>query len=190
MLPLQCPVNVTLSHATELSVRAGTTALSVVGDALGSMLQRISNQATGWAPDPLAGAPDSPIAAQPTAGMSNTLWGAVTVGAIVVAGAVKVWQYQRAGRRLAQARADLAAQPAQPVPDPRVDALVDQARLDQAFAAGATAGYRDADAGRTGPLIEIAGSGEMTDAVRYFRSGYSLGFESARSYRAIAEDSA
>lgn len=185
MLLLQCPVNVTLSHATELSVRAGSTALAVVGDALGSMLQRISNQETEWAPDPVAGASDSRIAAQPTAGMSDTLLGAVTVGAIVVAGAVKVWQYQRAGQRLAQVRAELAAQPARPVPDPRVEAL-----LDHAFAAGATAGYGDADAGRTGQLIEITGSGGMTDEVRYFRSGYRVGFESARSYQAIAEDSA
>ncbi len=205
MLPLQCPLNVTLSHTTELTVRAGTTALAVVGDALGSLLQRVSNQTPEWMSGPGVHDPDAD-AAQAAAGTSNALLGIFAVGAIAAVGALRVWQYKRVGHRLAQVRAELAqevprparvlqrrnavdgpAVPAQPAPDGRMGALVEQALRDQAFIDGSTMGYRDASAGRTGQLIEITDSEVMTDEVRYFRLGYRVGVESALSYRLAAD---
>ena len=208
MLPLQCPVNVTLSNTTALSVRDGTTALAVVGDALGRVLQQISNQAPEWMSGPAVHEADPDAAAEATMGMDNTLLGVFAVGAIAAAGALRVWQYGRVGHRLAQVRAELAAEPPRPArvrqrrnaidapaapgqraPDDRVNALMEQARRDRAFIEGSTRGYLDASAGRTGQLIEITDNEGISDEVLYFRQGYRVGIESASSYRDAAEDS-
>lgn len=209
MLPLQCPVNVTLSHATALSVRDGTTALAVVGDALGSLLRGISNQTPEWMSGPAVHEADPDAAVQTTSGAGNTLLGVVAVIGIVAVGALRVWQYRQPGQRLAQIRAERAAEPPaparvrqrrnavdglaalpQPAPDGLMHAQREQVRRDQAFIDGSTLGYLDASAGRTGQLIEITESEGMTDEVRYFRLGYRVGVESASSYRDAAEDSA
>lgn len=208
MLPLQCPVNVTLSNTTALSVRDGTTALAVVGDALGRVLQQISNQAPEWMSGPAVHEADPDAGAQATSGVGNTLLGFVAVIGIVAVGALRVWQYRQPGQRLAEIRAELAAEPPrparvrqrrhavdglvarpQPAPDGRMNAQTEQERRDQAFIDGSMRGYQDASAGRTGQLIEITDSEGMSDEVRYFRLGYSIGVESASSYRVAAEDS-
>ncbi|WNH53728.1 hypothetical protein [Stenotrophomonas oahuensis] len=118
MLPLLCPVNVTLSHATELSIRAGTTALAAVGDALGSVLQRISNEPPAWMQGPAARQPDTDpdtdIAVRFTTGTSNALSVSVAVVGIFAVGVLQVRRYRQAGQRLAEVRAELAQQPPRP----------------------------------------------------------------------------
>ena len=205
MLPLQCPVNVTLSHATEVSVRAGTTALAVAGNALEGVLQWISNEPPGWMADPAVRAPESDLAVRTTAGTGNALLGLVAVGGIIAVGALQVWRYRQVGLRLAEVRAELAQQPPRParvqqrrnavdgpavLVQPAADARFDQGWRDRAFTIGATQGYLDAGAGRTGQLVEIPDSGQLPDDVRYFRAGYGVGFNAATSYLDTAEDSA
>ena len=113
MLPLQCPMNVTLSHLTDQIPRVESTAVSIVGDALGEALRHISNQMPDWMFHSAANAPDLDEAADGASGISNVLSGAVVAGVALGVGAFKVWQYTRSVQRMLQRRAELAGdQPA------------------------------------------------------------------------------
>lgn len=86
-----------------MSHRVATTALSIVGDALGDTLRWIANEVPNWAEGPSWEHAEADRATQRTVRLC-TAFGV----ALLAAGTFKVWQYTREARRLVHARQDLA----------------------------------------------------------------------------------
>ena len=173
MLPLQCPMNVSLSHLSDQIPRAESAAVAIVGDALGEALRHISNQMPDWMFHS-ANALDLDEAADGASGISNVLSGAVVAGVALGVGAFKVWQYTRSVQRMLQRRAELAGdQPAriqqrrnaiderpvssgiQPIDEglPQASSLSGRQQQDL-IAIGYQVGYFDADSQNSGSPTE------------------------------------